>query len=63
MKLSERDKREIEKFKEIIYLLNGMSIIEVKHVISKIEAHLDSVSCIDKELYTANVEPIIEIFK
>jgi hypothetical protein len=62
--LSERDKREIEKMEAIIKLFRWcMSVIEVKHILLKINTHLDSITAMNNDLYISNIKPIVEIFQ
>lgn len=60
--LSERGKREIIKTKQIIALLDGLTVIEVKHIISALQNHLDSCAVMDIKAYELNIEPLFKGF-
>ena len=58
--ISERSKQDIKKVKEIYLLLDGLSVIDVKHIISSIQNHLDSCTAVDIKLYELNIEPLFK---
>ena len=58
--LSEKGKREIVKTKQIIALLEGLTVSEVRHIISALQNHLDSCAVVSIGQYELNIQPIFE---
>lgn len=60
--MSAQGAAQIKKTKEIISLLNGLTVFEVKIIISALQNHLDHSSVLDIKQYELNIEPIFKDF-
>ncbi len=61
--MSKKSAVNIEKTKEIISILDGLTVFDVKNIIQSLQNHLDQSTVVSLSKYELNIEPIFKSYK